>query len=268
MKHVGIIGFGNMGEALVNGLLKAKHDFEIGLSEKNEERIVKARERYGLPVFKDILHLVAASDMVILAVKPRDVEGVITSIEKANTRMKTTQGGIVSIVAGKETSFYRERLSVNNVARVMPNIAAKVGKALVGICFDEKADEEFKKNSILIAEALGRVIRVPEELMPAITGISGSGIAYALKFIEAMSMGGVATGIPYKQSLEITIQVLEGAIALLKESNKHPAEIISEVTSPAGTTIAGIEALEMGKFNSAVMEAIKSAANRAKELEA
>lgn len=149
----------------------------------------------------------------------------------------------------------------------MPNLAASAGASVVGVCFSKNAPEELKKAATDLASALGHPLLLAEKQMSAITGLSGSGIAYVFEFVHALAIGGVRNGIPYSESLEAALAVLEGAVAVLRESGVHPQEMVSRVCSPAGTTVEGIVALEEGGFTAAVIEAVTRAAERAAELE-
>ena len=268
MERIGLIGFGNMGEAIVNRLLKNTSDFEITICEKKEERIVTARERYGLPAFKNNKSLLKESDLIVIAVKPQDIDSLLQDISGISAKEHMERKGIISIAAGISIEYISKKLKTKNIARLMPNIAAKVGKAFTAISFSADSDLEFREKVSFIGRVLGTTLVVPEEIIPAITGISGSGIAYVFKFIEAMTMGGVLSGIPYKDSLDITIQVVQGAIEILKTYGKDTHRLITEVTSPGGTTVSGLRILEKSGFNGLIMDAIKSATERAKELEA
>lgn len=271
MKRIGIIGFGIMGESVVTSLLKYGGEYKIGILEKRGERVVLAMEKYGLIAHKNIKALMDNSDIVIVAVKPQDVSVLLGEMESsflAGEPDSTIGAGIVSIVAGKRMEIFKKRLGVKNVARFMPNISVRVSGAPVGVSFPEGIDEEFKLDALSIAGALGTAFEIPEGLMPAFTGLSGSGIAFVFKFIHALALGGVSSGLPYKKALHIVTAMFKGTVELLEKSGRDPVDLLHDVISPAGTTIAGITALEKNSFEYAVMAAVKSAALRAKQLEA
>jgi pyrroline-5-carboxylate reductase len=148
----------------------------------------------------------------------------------------------------------------------MPSLAAVKGASLVGVSFHPAATPQMRDDSLTIAGALGAHLEIKENLMSAMTGVSGSGLAYVFSFVHAMALGGVAAGFDYKTALSVAVAGLEGAVSLLKDGT-HPLELASRVTSPAGTTIQGVRALERGGFTAAVMEAVEAAARRATELE-
>ncbi|MCF6335465.1 MAG: pyrroline-5-carboxylate reductase, partial [Spirochaetales bacterium] len=174
-----------------------------------------------------------------------------------------------SIAAGKTIKYFEEKTGSTNIIRFMPNIAATVGKSIVAVAYGEKSDQEFRHEAMVIADSIGKALPLAESQMSAFTGLSGSGIAYVFSFIHALALGGTEQGIPYNESLEIAIQTVNGATALLSSGMKkeNPIELLTRVISAGGTTIAGVKALENGKLTSTVMEAVKKASARARELE-
>jgi pyrroline-5-carboxylate reductase len=260
MKTIGIIGFGNMGAALAAGLIKSDAGFKVITSEKKEDRVSEAKKQKVDIRENDAL--VRESDIVILAVKPQELETLFGEIGSLTKNKR-----IISIAAGKKISFFSGKLGTDRVARFMPNLAASEHQALVGISFADGADNEFKKDCAEIASAIGVPMELPESLMPAVTGLSGSGIAFVFSFAHAMALGGVSAGIPYPKALDIAIQTIAGAVAVLEKSKENPIELLSKVISPAGTTIRGIAALEKDGFTHSVIDAVESASVRAKELE-
>jgi pyrroline-5-carboxylate reductase len=261
VKKIGIIGFGNMGAALAAGLIKGKGDYEIIVSEAKPERIKVATEEYSLSVVEK-KSLFSRADIVVIAVKPQELTALFLEIERLARDKK-----IISIVAGRKIQFFQQHLGTNMVSRFMPNLAAMEGKALVGLSFSSEADNDFRNDCTRIAEALGTPCELPESLIPSVTGLSGSGIAFVFAFIHAMALGGVASGIPYATSIMIALKTIEGACAVMEKSGGNPIDLLSKVISPAGTTIVGVCALEAEGFAYSVIEAIESATKRAKELE-
>ena len=169
--------------------------------------------------------------------------------------------------AGKGITSILKGFNAGSIARFMPNLAAKNGKALVGISFCNNSNNAFKNECMDISKAIGTPCEIDESLMPAVTGLSGSGIAFAFSFIHALALGGVESGINYQKSIEIAVATVEGAVEVLKNSNDNPIEWLSRVISPAGTTIKGLKTLEENGFTYSVMKAVESASKRAKELE-
>ncbi|MBN2533662.1 MAG: pyrroline-5-carboxylate reductase [Spirochaetales bacterium] len=260
MKKIGIIGFGNMGGAIAAGLAKAGN-FDIQITEKIPEKAVKAEQSYGLNVVQ-LDELITSSDIIVLAVKPQGLSLLFKDIASMTKDKK-----IISIVAGKTINLFKDHLHTEQVARFMPNLAASEGKAFVGVSFGGQADNEFKTDCLAIAQAIGTPLEFPESLMPAVTGLSGSGIAFVFAFIHAMALGGVSCGIAYPDSLMITLKTIGGALAVLEKTKENPVSMLSKVISPAGTTIRGITALEKEGFTYSVIKAVENATARAQEFE-
>jgi len=259
---VGVIGFGNMGEALATGLVRKNLCPAVGVFESNPLTRSKALKNKKLTVHDTLEALVEASAIVVVAIKPQDIPPLL-----ARLRPLAHGKAFISVAAGLGSLYFQKELGVDQVVRFMPNLAAKVGKALVGVSPGPGCGPAFAEQALAIAAAIGRAVSLPEKLMAAITGLSGSGIAFVFHFVHALAMGGVREGIPYPQALEHTLDTLDGAVALLRDTGEHPISFESKVCSPSGTTIEGIKALEKGGFTDAVLEAVSAAARRAHELE-
>ncbi|GAB4223653.1 MAG: pyrroline-5-carboxylate reductase [Spirochaetales bacterium] len=275
MNTIGIIGFGNMGEAFAAGLKVRFPQATFAVVEKLPARSTLAKEKFSaLDCTGDWETFFSRVDVAILAVKPQDALTLLGEISP-HSRGKR----FVSIMAGTPISFLRKYLHTPYISRFMPNLAAMYGKAAVGVAFPEEpagsepgsedpaSMESFRKECLEIAEAVGRPIRIPERLMPMMTGLSGSGIAFVFQFLHAMALGGVKTGFPYPAALETALQVVEGAVEVLRNTGESPATWITRVASPAGTTIEGLQVLEEAAFSAAVMAAVEAASRRAEELE-
>lgn len=262
LMKVGILGYGNMGRAIAAGLRRNQPETEILVFDKVAAQTKDADRTAGVHVCTEARELCKQSDLLVVAVKPQNTDDLLVEL-----REHSSKSSVLSIVAGKSISYFRIGLGTNRVVRCMPNIAATVGKALVGVTIPSDVDDTLRKRTIHVAEAMGTPVEVPEELLAAVTGVSGSGIAYVFSFIHALALGGTKAGLPYPIALRSAVQVLEGGCALLKSRGEHPISLLSKVTSPGGTTIAGIKALEEYSFTAAVMEAVERAAARAAELE-
>lgn len=263
MKKIGIIGFGFMGEALIKGLRSIENPPEVGIIEKATERSRLAVESYGCQDYgEDFSALFEESELVILAIKPQQASTLLPAIKGSAGRTP-----VLSVLAGTTTAKIRELLGERPVVRFMPNLAAQSQAAVIGVCFSEGVEEALQEEALRLARAAGTPILLPEAQMGAITGLSGSGIAFVFHFIHALALGGTRNGIPYKQSLEAALGVIEGAAAVLRESGVHPEEMLSRVCSPAGTTVEGVLALEEGALTATVVDAVTRAAKRAEELE-
>jgi pyrroline-5-carboxylate reductase len=259
IRKVGIIGFGNMGSALAAGLAKA--GFELAVSDLKSERAKLAETEHGLKVYSKKEELLEFSDLIVIAVKPQDFDAMCEELEG-----QTAGKLAVSIMAGRKIRDIMQRMSLEALARFMPNLAATVGRAPVGVSFSPHAPADFKEICLSIAQSLGTPVEIPERLMPAITGLSGSGIAYVFAFLHAMALGGVKAGFNFSTALDIAVTTAGGALELIARSKESPQEWISRVISPAGTTIEGMASLEEGAFTSSVMKAVENAARRASDL--
>ena len=261
MKRIGIVGFGIMGSAFSVGLAKKLPEVaQLAYDVRREKVQESARER-KLAVAESARQVFAESDITILCVKPQDFSTFAAELaEGARGR------SVISILAGRKIQAIADGLGTDQVARFMPTLAATKGASLVGVSFHAAATPQMRRDSLSIATALGAPLEIPEKLMSAMTGVSGSGIAYVFAFVHAMALGGVAAGFDYPTALSVAVAGLEGAVSLLKDGT-HPLELASRVISPAGTTIQGIRALERGGFTAAVMEAVEAAARKATEFE-
>lgn len=261
MKRIGIVGYGTMGEAFAAGLRRKSPDLAIRVFDAKSERMEAAAKIPGLAAARNAGEVLKNSDLTILCVKPQDFPPLAAEVRESSRGRK-----IISIMAGRRIQTIAESLATEQVARFMPNLAAVKGMAMVGVSFGTGASSDFRAECLFVVGALGVPFEIPEKLMSAMTGVSGSGLAYVFAFVNAMALGGVAAGFDYRTSLAIAVAGLEGAASLLKEG-AHPLELASRVTSPAGTTIQGVRALERAGFTAAVMEAVEAAARRASELE-
>ena len=264
MQSIGIAGFGNMGESMGLRLHQEFPDISLYLLEPNAERAERGRRLCNGILCESFAGLVERSDICIIAVKPQYVDDLLNEVDMVE---RVSDKRYITIVAGKSIDVFSRRLRTHQVIRFMPNLAATVGKALVGMCYEDSVEDSFREEATQIANTIGTPLVLPERLIAAVTGISGSGIAYVLAFIHALALGGTHAGIPYADSLKIAGETLNGAVALVKETGCNPIELLTRITSAAGTTIEGLSVLEESNFTSATMKAVVAAANRAKELE-
>lgn len=274
MKSILIIGFGNMGEALVAGLRQrrkelGKHPLTIFIAEKDGKRRSQAQKDYGAMDYGNVLEGKPTErqiDLAILAIKPQEIAGVV------ETYRDLLNGGtpVISLAAGLSLERLGELLPNAQVIRFMPSLAARVGRAVTAVACPADCDISFKANAMEIAESIGMALEMPESFIPALIGISGSAIAYVYEFIHALALGGVREGFNYELSLRAVLNVMEGATAtvrLAEEDGLGPEDLVTRVCSPGGTTIEGIRSLHGNSFISTVMEAVSAAASRARELE-
>jgi len=264
-RTVGFLGAGNMGEALIKGLLAAKlvPADAIFATDVRPERLKELDRQYGIQVSSDNADLVRRADIVILAVKPQIMDAVATEIAPVVTRRKL----LISIAAGVATDKIRARLHKDSrLIRVMPNTPALV---LEGVTAIAKADGLEPGDLDVAGEifgAVGRVVVLGEELLDAVTGLSGSGPAYVAIVIESLADGGVRMGLDRATAMTLATQTVLGAAKLLLETGLHPGALKDMVSSPGGTTIAGIAALEEGGLRTTFIKAVERATQRSREL--
>lgn len=264
-KRMAIIGVGRMGEALLGGILKASLVVadNIVATDVDLERLKEIESRWEVRTGSENDRAVEGADVVVLAVKPQVVAEVLNQI----AGFVDPKQSIISIAAGIKTATINRRLGQNNpVIRAMPNVAAQAGEAISAICLGEHADETHREMAELIFGAIGEVVFVEEELMDAVTGLSGSGPAYVYMVIEALADGGVKMGLPKEIALKLAIQTLLGAAKMVKEAGQHPAILRDQAITPGGTTIAAIHELETHGLRSMLIKAVETATRRAQEL--
>jgi len=255
---VGIIGFGNMGEAVALGLVRNKQAAHVYQTEGANK--AKALKNKRLTVHNDLESLVKASSIVVLAVKPQAMPRLLEELAPL-----AKDKAFISLAAGLSTASFQKHLGAQ-IVRFMPNLAAKVGRSVVGVSPGQDCSPAFAQQAVAVAQAIGTAVVIPERLMAAVTGLSGSGIAFVFHFIHSLALGGVREGFAYPQALALALDTVDGAVSLLRSTGEHPAAFESRVCSPAGTTIEGIRALERGGLTDAVMEAVAAASRRAQEL--
>lgn len=260
---IGILGYGNMGEAVAHGLRARHPGLQLAVLEKREKQRNAARDA-GAEVFTaaQLDEFLRLSSTVVLSVKPQDLAALSAAVRDAFSKHF-----VISVLAGTTLNTLQEQLGTGAAARLMPSLAARIGRAVVGVTLPDALTSEQRETALEVARAMGTPFEVPESLMSAVTGLSGSGLAYVFAFIHALALGGVRCGIPYQQAVEMARDVTSGAAELLSAHGEHPISALSRVISPAGTTIEGVAALEQHAFGAAVIDAVVAAADRARELE-
>jgi pyrroline-5-carboxylate reductase len=260
---IAIVGAGMMGEALLAGLLRAgRSPSTLIVAERRPERAVELRDRYAVAVL-DTLDAVSGADVILLVVKPGDVDAVLGEI-----RPQVPEGAlVVSLAAGITTSFLEHRLPRGTaVVRVMPNTPTLVGEGMAAICSGSSCSSDQLAWVEDLLRATGRVISLPEYQLDAVTALSGSGPAYFFYVVEALVEAGVSVGLPRSVSTDLVVQTLYGAATLLRETGTHPSILREQVTSPAGTTGAALRHLDERGVRAAFIAAVESATLRSKEL--
>ena len=255
-----------MGEALLSRLIAEQvYPAEAVLvSEPQPQRRDFLQQKYRIQVTSDNWATAAASEVLLLAIKPQMLDAVVT--ELASGERISNKPLVISILAGVTLSRLEAAFPGQPVIRAMPNTPATVGAGITAIAAGKGVSEGHISQAKSIFQAVGQVVEVPESLMDAVTGLSGSGPAYVAMMIEALSDGGVAAGLPRAVASQMALQTVLGTAQLIEQSRLHPAELKDRVTSPGGTTIAGVVQLEKAGFRSAVIEAVRAAYRRSQEL--
>jgi pyrroline-5-carboxylate reductase len=264
-KTIAVIGVGKLGEALVTGLLK-QGDLrreDIAGSVGHEPSLTRVRERLGINVTLDNRELVQGRDIILLAVKPQNMDKVVREIaEELNGRQL-----IITVAASVTTAFVEQRLNQPiSVVRAMPNTPCVLNAGMTALCAGLYARQEHLQIAEEIFKSVGETVLVDESLMDGVTGLSASGPAYLYVIIESLAEAGVKLGIPRDVSTFLAAQTMLGAARMVLESKAHPALLKDVVTTPAGCTIDGLLELEEGKLRVTLIKAVVKAAERAREL--
>jgi pyrroline-5-carboxylate reductase len=265
MRTIGFIGAGNMAAALLQGLLRAGQvtSDRVIASDVRTERLAELGKAYGIRTTSDNVALLGDCDIVVLAVKPQVIDPVLGEL---GMRVRADQL-VVSIAAGVPLSHIEARVaSGSRVIRAMPNAPALVQAGATALAVGRCASAEDIGVARGLFEAVGRVVVLAEAQLDAVTGLSGSGPAFVMLMIEAMADGGVKVGLPRDVAQILAAQTVLGAAKLLVETGEHPARLKDMVTSPGGTTIAGVHALESHGVRSAFIDAVEVATRRSAEL--
>ncbi|QDU55420.1 pyrroline-5-carboxylate reductase [Aeoliella mucimassa] len=261
----GFIGAGRMASALAGGLVDAglAAASEIAASDPNAEvRQAFAERLPGAHLHGDNAAVSRHASMLILAVKPQVMGAVL-----GNLPLGESAPLVVSIAAGVPIAKLEAGLAEGtHVVRVMPNTPALIGRGASGFSGGTHATADDLASVLQLLEAVGIAFEVPESLLDAVTGLSGSGPAFVYTMIEALSDGGVLAGLPRAVAHQLAAQTVSGAAAMVLETGEHPALLREAVASPGGTTIAGLAALEQGSLRSTVIGAVKAAAERSQQL--
>lgn len=263
--RVGLIGGGLMGEALLSALLRdgLAQAGELTVSDVVDARRKDLASRYGIAVTGDNGEAAQGVDLVALAVKPQDFPTVAADLRGRLSDRQT----VLTIMAGVPIRRVVDGLEHKAVVRAMPNTAAFVGQSMSVWTATEAVSAEGREAAARLLGALGREAQVSDEkYLDMATALSGSGPGFVFLFLEALIDAGVRVGLGRELAQELAVQTLFGAACLARETGKHPAELRNMVTSPAGTTAAGLQALEKAGLRAAVIDAVEAAHERAKEL--
>ncbi|MYL21348.1 pyrroline-5-carboxylate reductase [Halobacillus litoralis] len=265
---IAFLGAGSMAEAMISGMVESENipaEQIIVTNRSNQERLNHIQYKYGVrTVLKDELNF-AEVDQFILAMKPKDIDAVL---EDLKNKLNPDQV-LVSVLAGISTSYMEDRLNDHQqVVRVMPNTSSMLRESATAVCPGQFADIENVEVTKSLLRSIGEVFVIEEEKMDVFTGIAGSGPAYFYYLMEHIEATGRAEGMDSETLREIGAQTLLGAAKMMLERDESPAELRENVTSPNGTTAAGLDALAASGGGQAISEAVRGAASRSKELSA
>jgi pyrroline-5-carboxylate reductase len=262
MQRIAIIGGGRIGEALLAGLLSAGWS-DIVVTSRRAERVAELAERHGVDATTSNGDAVRGAAIVVIAVKPQDIDALLDDVGSALTPEQT----VITVAAAIPTARIEAKLADGvPVVRAMPNAPSTVHEGMAGIAPGAHAGDPQLAIAEDVLSHLGRVVRVSEQAMDAITAVSGSGPAYFALLAEAMIEAGILLGLSREISTTLVVQTMLGTAKQLRDEGMHPVELRESVTSPGGTTIAAIRELEQAGVRAAFLNAIQAAMTRAREL--
>jgi pyrroline-5-carboxylate reductase len=255
---VHIIGGGNLGVAIALGLSKFSMDNQITITRRNTSSILYL-EKLGATVSTNNTHLIQEADIIILTIKPYQVDTVLSEILPAISNKI-----IASAVSGLSIDILQNKIGDSNIAvRIMPNIAAQFGASATCIAFQEQ-NRDRAQSVVSLFQSLGTAPIIDEKLMDAATVLAASGTAFALRYIRASMQAGIEIGFDWQTALAISAQTVKGAAEMLLEEKVHPEQLIDRVTTPQGCTIAGLNEMEMHGFSSSLIRGIKTSLKQIK----
>ncbi len=259
LKKITIIGAGNMGGAIVNGLLKSGYIKADGISIADRKtKVLETMAALGVHTFEDNLEASKGAELIILAVKPYHVESVINELKPELSSDKM----LISIVAGVDLSDLEKLIGIEMpIFRVMPNTAISIQESMTCISSNGNSSEKLDRIKFLF-DQLGETVVIQEELMAAATVLASCGTAYALRYVRAAMQGGVEMGFGAEIAQFITAQTVKGAVKLILDTGNHPEREIDKVTTPRGVTITGINEMEHKGFSSSVIQGLIASFNK------
>ena len=260
----GFIGAGAMAEAIVCGMIQSGlcQGSEIVMSNRSADKLNRLKTAYGVAATLDNNLVMQQAEYIILAVKPQQFQAVCDTLTVA----PGSKQAVVSIMAGMPIANIKAKLGACTVLRAMPNTPAKIGWGMTGVACDDTVTDLQRQIVQRIFDSVGKTVFVDESYMDALGAVSGCGPAYMYQIIEAMADGAVLTGLPRALAYELAAQTMAGSAMMVLETGEHPAVLKDQVTSPGGTTIRGIKAMETHGVRNGMIEAVQQAYIRSKEL--
>lgn len=264
-KKIGFIGCGNMGQAMIGGIVKSGIALpeNIMVSDMNIDFLNSIKEKYAVSITSNNLEVAAFSDILILAVKPNIYETVIKEVSstvKEEVLIVTIAAGVS--INSVEKNFGRDM----KVIRTMPNTPALVGEGMTAVSKNNKVSEAELNEALKIFQSFGKAEIIDEKLMDSIPAISGSSPAYVFMFIEALADGAVLRGMPRDKAYKFAAQAVLGSAKMVLETGEHPGSLKDKVCSPGGTTIEAVYSLEKDNFRGSVISAMESCTKKAMEM--
>ena len=264
-EKVGFIGAGNMGEALMRGIIKANllSPQDVYASDTREARLKELQKNYGITTLRDNKDLVLKTRSIVLAVKPQNMEEVLKEIAPVIGKEHL----VISIAAGITTSYISKHFEQKvPIVRVMPNTPALIQEGASALTAGKDVAKSNLESAQEIFDSVGKTVIVDESLMDAVTGLSGSGPAYFFLFIEVLTDAGIKMGLSRSVAQLLATQTCVGAAKMILETGRKPADLRDMVASKGGTTFSGLKAMEAGGLRAALMDGVEAATRRSKEL--
>ncbi len=256
---IGLIGCGNMGSAILKAVFR-KYSVKVCENDKNRAKILK--KKFDIPP-ETLSEVVSKSDVIILAVKPQDFEGVLANIKNYLRKDKV----VISIAAGITIYYMQKRLGNDiKIIRTMPNLPAQINQGITAISKSKNVSSRDLNTAVKIFENIGRVLVVDENRINSITAVSGSGPAYVFLFVELFVNAAMSLGFSLEQSVKLVSQTIHGSLELLQKSKECPKDLREKVTSKGGTTQAAMDVFFKHNIDKVFIQALKAAENRAREL--
>ncbi|MHA6259564.1 pyrroline-5-carboxylate reductase [Sporosarcina sp. CAU 1771] len=265
MKKIVFVGAGSMAEAMIGGIveqgaIEPKNVFVMNKSD--DERLVSLSNKYGVSAVDTERKLLGKADLIILATKPKGIKQVMSDI----LPYLSDTAAVLSVIAGISIQTLETGLGNRPIARAMPNTSATIGKSATGIAWNDAIREGMKQPVLDLLAAIGMVKEVEEDQLHLVTALSGSGPAYVYYLAEALEEAAISQGLSKDIARSLIIQTLEGSAVMMRKTGEEPAELRKHVTSPGGTTEAGLQLLEKRAFKKIIAECLSQAETRSREL--
>jgi pyrroline-5-carboxylate reductase len=265
LEKIIFVGAGSMAEAIIGGIVKqgvVQPQNVFVMNKSDDERLITLQKKYGVSIVCQKRKAFENAGLVVLATKPKDIQQAMVDIYPLINK----NAAVLSVIAGVSMNTIENGLGSRPIARSMPNTSATIGKSATGIAMNTAVDNKMRNQLLGMLEAIGLVKEVDEDDLHAVTALSGSGPAYVYYLAEALEEAAMDKGLTKDVARSLIIQTLEGAAAMMKETGTEPAELRENVTSPGGTTAAGLQALDNRLFKETISACIESATARSREL--